>query len=119
MVVGCAVAAGAAADPAALMFTLRSPLVPTDPDLVEQVRQYAEPTFTPRRPLGTALVTMQLHPHPSGTRVVMTEDAFAYVTGPESVEDFTGVRVSRAELGRLVKEMEAAKAIVSFAAPTE
>ncbi len=31
--------------------------------------------------------------------VVMTEDAFAYVTGPESVEDFTGVRVSRAELG--------------------
>ncbi|HEV7523529.1 MAG TPA: carboxyl transferase domain-containing protein [Acidimicrobiia bacterium] len=31
--------------------------------------------------------------------VVMTEDAFAFVTGPESVEDFTGVRVSRAELG--------------------
>src|ERR1700675_1689497 len=31
--------------------------------------------------------------------VVMTEDAFAYVTGPESVEEFTGVRVSRAELG--------------------
>jgi acetyl-CoA carboxylase carboxyltransferase component len=31
--------------------------------------------------------------------VVMTEDAFAYVTGPDSVEDFTGVRVSRAELG--------------------
>jgi acetyl-CoA carboxylase carboxyltransferase component len=31
--------------------------------------------------------------------VVMTEDAFAYVTGPDSVEDFTGVRVSRTELG--------------------
>ncbi len=31
--------------------------------------------------------------------VVMTEDAFAYVTGPDSVEDFTGVRVSRSELG--------------------
>ncbi len=31
--------------------------------------------------------------------VVMTEDAFAYVTGPDSVEEFTGVRVSRAELG--------------------
>ncbi len=31
--------------------------------------------------------------------VVMTEEAFAYVTGPDSVEDFTGVRVSRAELG--------------------
>jgi acetyl-CoA carboxylase carboxyltransferase component len=31
--------------------------------------------------------------------VVMTEDAFAYVTGPDSVESFTGVRVSRAELG--------------------
>jgi acetyl-CoA carboxylase carboxyltransferase component len=31
--------------------------------------------------------------------VVMTEDAFAYVTGPDSVEGFTGVRVSRAELG--------------------
>jgi acetyl-CoA carboxylase carboxyltransferase component len=31
--------------------------------------------------------------------VVMTEDAFAYVTGPDSVENFTGVRVSRAELG--------------------
>ena len=31
--------------------------------------------------------------------VVMTEDAFAYVTGPDSVEGFTGVSVSRAELG--------------------
>jgi len=31
--------------------------------------------------------------------VVMTEDAFAYVTGPESVEEFTGVRVTRNELG--------------------
>jgi acetyl-CoA carboxylase carboxyltransferase component len=31
--------------------------------------------------------------------VVMTEDAFAYVTGPESVEEFTGVRVTRPELG--------------------
>jgi acetyl-CoA carboxylase carboxyltransferase component len=31
--------------------------------------------------------------------VVMTDDAFAYVTGPDSVEDFTGVRVSRTELG--------------------
>ena len=31
--------------------------------------------------------------------VVMTEDAFAYVTGPDSVQDFTGVRVSRTELG--------------------
>ena len=30
--------------------------------------------------------------------VVMTEDAFAYVTGPDSVEDFTGVRVSRTDL---------------------
>ncbi|MBJ7330937.1 MAG: SRPBCC family protein [Solirubrobacteraceae bacterium] len=27
------------------------------------------------RPLGTAEVTMQLHPHARGTRVVMTEDA--------------------------------------------
>ncbi len=31
--------------------------------------------------------------------VVMTEDAFAYVTGPDSVQEFTGVRVSRTELG--------------------
>ncbi|HWS46484.1 MAG TPA: carboxyl transferase domain-containing protein [Acidimicrobiia bacterium] len=31
--------------------------------------------------------------------VVMTEDAFAYVTGPESVAEFTGVRVSRNEIG--------------------
>ena len=31
--------------------------------------------------------------------VVMTEESFAYVTGPDSVEDFTGVRVTRAELG--------------------
>ena len=31
--------------------------------------------------------------------VVMTNDAFAYVTGPDSVAEFTGVRFSRAELG--------------------
>ncbi len=31
--------------------------------------------------------------------VVMTDDAFAYLTGPESVSGFTGVSVSRAELG--------------------
>jgi acetyl-CoA carboxylase carboxyltransferase component len=31
--------------------------------------------------------------------VVMTEDAFAYVTGPESVLNFTGLAVSRHELG--------------------
>lgn len=31
--------------------------------------------------------------------VVMTEEAFAYVTGPDSVEDFTGVRVTREDLG--------------------
>jgi acetyl-CoA carboxylase carboxyltransferase component len=31
--------------------------------------------------------------------VVMTEDAFAYVTGPDSVTDFTGVTVTRDELG--------------------
>jgi acetyl-CoA carboxylase carboxyltransferase component len=31
--------------------------------------------------------------------VVLTTDAFAYVTGPETVEEFTGVRVSRTELG--------------------
>jgi acetyl-CoA carboxylase carboxyltransferase component len=31
--------------------------------------------------------------------VVMTRDAFAYVTGPDSVADFTGVAVSREELG--------------------
>jgi len=31
--------------------------------------------------------------------VVMTEDAFAYVTGPDSVEEFTGVRVTRPDLG--------------------
>ncbi|MGO9874229.1 MAG: acyl-CoA carboxylase subunit beta [Acidimicrobiia bacterium] len=32
-------------------------------------------------------------------QVVMTDDAFAFVTGPESVGDFTGEWVSRAELG--------------------
>ena len=32
-------------------------------------------------------------------QVVMTEDAFAYVTGPDSVADFTGEAVSRTELG--------------------
>jgi acetyl-CoA carboxylase carboxyltransferase component len=32
-------------------------------------------------------------------QVVMTADAFAYVSGPESVAEFTGVRVSREELG--------------------
>jgi acetyl-CoA carboxylase carboxyltransferase component len=32
-------------------------------------------------------------------QVVMTDDAFAFVTGPESIADFTGVSVSRAELG--------------------
>jgi acetyl-CoA carboxylase carboxyltransferase component len=31
--------------------------------------------------------------------VVMTEDAFAYVTGPDSVEQFTGMRVSHTDLG--------------------
>ena len=31
--------------------------------------------------------------------VVMTSDAFAYVTGPESIEEFTGVAVTREELG--------------------
>ena len=31
--------------------------------------------------------------------VVMTSDAFAYVTGPAAVESFTGVAVSRADLG--------------------
>src|SRR5262249_33073956 len=31
--------------------------------------------------------------------VVMTEDAFAYVTGPDSVEAFTGITVSREDLG--------------------
>jgi acetyl-CoA carboxylase carboxyltransferase component len=31
--------------------------------------------------------------------VVMTEDAFAYVTGPDSVAEFTGVTVSREQLG--------------------
>ena len=32
-------------------------------------------------------------------QVVMTDDAFAFVTGPESIADFTGDAVSRAELG--------------------
>src|SRR6185295_12877483 len=32
-------------------------------------------------------------------QVVMTDDAFAFVTGPESIADFTGVGVSRADLG--------------------
>ena len=32
-------------------------------------------------------------------QVVMTDDAFAFVTGPESVGDFTGEAVSRSELG--------------------
>jgi acetyl-CoA carboxylase carboxyltransferase component len=31
--------------------------------------------------------------------VVMTEPAFAYVTGPDAVSEFTGVRVTREELG--------------------
>src|SRR5207302_9354533 len=31
--------------------------------------------------------------------VVMTEDAFAYVTGPDSVTEFTGMTVTREELG--------------------
>ena len=32
-------------------------------------------------------------------QVVMTDDAFAFVTGPDSVSDFTGESVSRSELG--------------------
>jgi acetyl-CoA carboxylase carboxyltransferase component len=32
-------------------------------------------------------------------QVVMTDDAFAFVTGPESIADFTGEMVSRVELG--------------------
>ena len=32
-------------------------------------------------------------------QVVMTDDAFAFVTGPEAVADFTGESVSRVELG--------------------
>src|SRR5207342_109714 len=32
-------------------------------------------------------------------QVVMTDDAFAFVTGPDSIADFTGEAVSRAELG--------------------
>ncbi len=32
-------------------------------------------------------------------QVVMTDDAFAFVTGPESIGEFTGVAVSRTELG--------------------
>ena len=32
-------------------------------------------------------------------QVVMTEDAFAFVTGPDSIADFTGETVTRAELG--------------------
>jgi acetyl-CoA carboxylase carboxyltransferase component len=32
-------------------------------------------------------------------QVVMTDDAFAFVTGPESIGEFTGVAVSRSELG--------------------
>ena len=31
--------------------------------------------------------------------VVMTEDAFAFVTGPEAVTEFTGVHVTREDLG--------------------
>ncbi len=31
--------------------------------------------------------------------VVMTEDAFAYVTGPDAVTEFTGIHVTRADLG--------------------
>ncbi|HQZ14299.1 MAG TPA: carboxyl transferase domain-containing protein [Acidimicrobiia bacterium] len=31
--------------------------------------------------------------------VIMTKDAFAYVSGPDSVKEFTGIDVSRAELG--------------------
>ena len=31
--------------------------------------------------------------------VVMTRDAFAFVTGPDTVEEFTGVTVTREELG--------------------
>ncbi len=32
-------------------------------------------------------------------QVVMTDDAFAFVTGPDSIADFTGESVTRTELG--------------------
>ncbi len=44
--------------------------------------------------------------------VIMTTDAFAYVSGPESVKEFTGVNVSREELGST--QLHATSGVASF-----
>lgn len=44
--------------------------------------------------------------------VIMTENAFAYVSGPDSVEQFTGIDVTRAELGST--ELHATSGVASF-----
>ncbi len=50
--------------------------------------------------------------------VVMTEQAFAYVTGPEAVHEFTGVPISRDDLGG-AGILEARGGIASFVVPDE
>ncbi len=50
--------------------------------------------------------------------VVMTEDAFAYVTGPEAVSEFTGVPIARADLGGAgIHDVRAG--VASFVVPDE
>jgi transglutaminase-like putative cysteine protease len=66
----------AAADPEARMFTLRSPLVPTDPDVLDDVRQYAAPTFTSGRPVGAALAEL----------ISRIKAEFAYEAGSTTVK---------------------------------
>jgi len=52
------------------------PLKVADHTRVEEAREPARLKLRAKaRPLGTAMVTMELHPHGRGTRVVMVEDA--------------------------------------------
>ncbi|MFN8014987.1 MAG: carboxyl transferase domain-containing protein [Acidimicrobiia bacterium] len=44
--------------------------------------------------------------------VIMTKEAFAYVSGPDSVKEFTGVEVSRNELGST--ELHSTSGVASF-----
>jgi acetyl-CoA carboxylase carboxyltransferase component len=48
--------------------------------------------------------------------VVMTEDAFAYVTGPDAVAEFTGVPVTRPELGGAAAH-DARSGVATFVVP--
>lgn len=44
--------------------------------------------------------------------VIMTKDAFAYVSGPDSVREFTGIEVTRQELGSV--ELHSTSGVASF-----